>query len=64
MELCKRWGYRHLRNRVLENSQNLSEKMRNIQEKLLKIPHFILKGSVNFLELCSVNACTLKKQYS
>ena len=29
--------------------------MRNIQNKLLKVPHFILKSSVNFQELYFVN---------
>ena len=31
--------------------------MRNVQEKSLKVLHFILKSSLNFLELFSVNAC-------
>ena len=30
--------------------------MRNVQEKLLKIPHFILKSSIHSPELNSVNA--------
>ena len=30
----------------------------------MKVPHFILKSSGNFLELCSVNACILNSQGS
>ena len=29
-------------------NRNFQNKMRNIQEKLLKVSHFILKSSVNF----------------
>ena len=31
--------------------------MRKMQEKSLKVLHFIVKSSVNFLERGSVNAC-------
>ena len=31
--------------------------MCNIQEKLLKVPYFIMKNSINFPELCSENVC-------
>ena len=33
--------------------------MRNTQEKLLKVLHFILKSFLNFLKHGSVNACIL-----
>ena len=50
IELFKSWGCR----KIYRTFQN---KMRNIQEKSLKVLDFILKSSLNFLELGSVNAC-------
>ena len=43
--------------------KTFQNKMRNIQEKLLKVPDFILKSSVNFLELCSVNILPVFKYF-
>ena len=46
IELFKSWGYRHLRNQVLEIFITLQDEMRNIQEKSLKVLNFILKNKL------------------
>ena len=54
IELFKSWGYGTEFWKMYRTFQN---KKRNIQEKRLKVPHFIPKIFVNFPELCSANIC-------
>ena len=59
IELFKSWGYTSIyRTEFWKIYSTFQNKMRNIQEKSLKVLYFILKRSLNFLELGSVNAFT------
>ena len=55
MELIKNRGYRRLLNKVLKKLPNFSGQ--NTEHFFMKVPDFVLKTSVNFIELCSVIAC-------